>query len=131
MTTPDLVDQALADMRAGRRVLIVASSNVAAASMRHRFVERLVAGESVSSPGSSHHRVSRHGDGWIAFISYTSIRLGGGRGMELDRIYVDETELHRELMPALATARDGGKIVHYTGRSLAEDLGPDLDLIIF
>lgn len=131
MTTPDLVDQALADMRAGRRVLIVTPTNDAAASMRDQFSARLAAGESVRSTGGHCYRVTTQGGGWIEFRSYISIRNGGVRGMTLDRIYVDHTELHRELMPALVTARDGGKIVHYTGRSLAEDIGPDLDLIIF
>lgn len=110
MSDPDLIDQALADMRAGRRVLVIAPSDTTRRDLRNRIAARLTESETVRRSGNC-DRVTAPGDGWIEIRGYTSVRHGACLGIRLDRVYVDHSELSAELALRLAAPRSTD-IVH-------------------
>jgi hypothetical protein len=111
MNGTDLIARVLADMRTGCRVLVVAPTADAARAMHEQAAARLATGELARR--SATVRITRNDGGWIEFRSYVSVRGGATRGMSLDRVYVDHTELCAILAPCLVTSRDGAGIVHY------------------
>ncbi|MGY4098058.1 hypothetical protein ACW2Q0_00595 [Nocardia sp. R16R-3T] len=102
-----ILDQALADMRAGRRVLLIAPSAVAVTRLVDKALPLLRAGESARQ-----RPATITGDrGWIQLRPYPTSR-DSGRGLTLDRIYFDHSELYELLAPALSFATNGDRIVH-------------------
>ncbi|MGI5222185.1 hypothetical protein [Nocardia sp. CA-290969] len=110
MNAPDLTALALADMRAGRRVLVIAPSSSTAKALRDRMTAQLADGETARN-ANGNHRITSAGPGWIEIRGYTSVRLGACRGVVLDRVYVDHSELTTELAMRLGSSRSAD-IVH-------------------
>ncbi|MFD6357930.1 hypothetical protein [Nocardia tengchongensis] len=120
---PTIIDQALADMRAGLRVLIVAPSDDAITTLLTKAMEQLREGERAQR---SHQtplvfaRPARRSDqdatlsgsdgGWIRFCRY--MNRAAARGFTVDRIYVDHAELWDRLAPTMVGSIDGPVITH-------------------
>ncbi|MGV9666948.1 hypothetical protein [Nocardia niigatensis] len=103
---------ALADMREGHRVLIVAANRDAVAHMVGVARGKLLDGERLRRSAGSEEITSTAG-GWIRFACYTSATHGAGRGLTLDRIHLDHSALWDELAPTLSTAALGATITHH------------------
>ncbi|MFD3748343.1 hypothetical protein [Nocardia sp. NPDC058633] len=99
-----LLDQALADMRAGLNVAYVATSGKALSRIDYLARERLVDGERMGR-----RMISGSGDGTVTFCLYSSIP----RGIVLDRAYFDHSDVYDEIAPCMATsAASGPRFVH-------------------
>jgi hypothetical protein len=105
------VDRALTDMRDGLAVLVIAGSNIDARRLFDQAAEKLnVDGEAgrwrdelITSPTG----------GRIYFRTYAgAVRCGAVRGLTLDSVYVDHSELERQVAPCFVTSPTGGEIVH-------------------
>ncbi|OXR46658.1 hypothetical protein B7C42_01633 [Nocardia cerradoensis] len=90
-----VVDQALVDMRNGGRVLVVAPTQSAAVALFDNASRRLTDGE--TGHRSHSPRIRGAGEGWIQFQSFSA----AGRGLTLDRVYVELSALVTELAPAV------------------------------
>lgn len=100
MTTPS-VAAALADMREGRRVLVIAPGRQAVVELWATACGVLVDGErSYRSVGAE--RIARKAGGWIMFRTYGA----GVRGLELDSVYIDNTAMFTAMSPTLSAAAE-------------------------
>jgi hypothetical protein len=102
-----ILEQALADMRDGRRVLLIAPSAAAVTRLGYKALPLLRAGESARQRPAT----ITGGRGMIHLRPYPTSRESG-RGLTLDRVYFDHSDLYEALLPALSFAIDGGRIVH-------------------
>ncbi|WP_306357441.1 MULTISPECIES: hypothetical protein [unclassified Nocardia] len=106
------LDRALADMREGRVVLVVAASNDTIADHVAAVAGQLREGETAWRTYGS-QRVAAPGGGSIVFRSYASVvHNGGGRGLSVDHVYIDHGELYEQLAPTLVCSRDIVAITH-------------------
>ncbi|MFE3051590.1 hypothetical protein [Nocardia sp. NPDC059239] len=106
------LDAALADMREGHQVLIVAANRDAIARMVNDARPQLRPGERLNVTNGG-ERITRFDGGWIYFRCYSAVTRGSGRGFSLDRVHVDHTELWDELAPTLVNAAPGPTITHH------------------
>ncbi|WP_280371135.1 hypothetical protein [Nocardia wallacei] len=99
---PSTVDRALADMREGRKVMVIAvvPNHDGLTPLLNKAVDQLLDGERAYS-SRDNARITAPGGGWIAFRTVGGIQGGGGRGLELDRVYIDHAELMRRIAPAV------------------------------
>lgn len=107
-----VIDQALADMRDGLGVLVIASTAPAADDAFKEAARGLVRGERAHR-GAGHIRIDRTGGGWIVFRGYSTITRGGGRGLSVDRVLFDHRDLYEQIAPMFVTARAGFQVEHY------------------
>ena len=98
-----LLDQALADMRAGLQVAYVATSGKALDLINHLARKQLGDGERVG------RRMISNGEGTVTFCLYSSIP----RGYEFDRAYLDHSDVYKVLAPTMSTSTaPGPRFVH-------------------
>ncbi|MFE3060682.1 hypothetical protein [Nocardia sp. NPDC059239] len=106
------LDAALADMREGHCVLVVAANRDAIARMVNDARAQLRPGERLNVTNGG-ERITRFDGGWIYFRGYSGVTRGSGRGFSLDRVHVDHTELWVELAAALVNAKPEPTITHH------------------
>lgn len=110
-----MLDYALEDMRHGARVMLILPSDRAIDAAIFEARTKAEAGERVRR---RHPRIDRSLGGSIVLSIYSRFSVSG-RGLTLDRIYVDHSELYLQLAPCMATstAVRNPRFVH----------GPELD----
>lgn len=98
-----VVDKALADMREGRRVMVIALARNATrlTQLLDEARGKLHADEWAQHSAQQSRIARRGGDGLIEFRTFGSIVQGGGRGLTLDRVYIDHAALVEEIGPAV------------------------------
>lgn len=107
-----ILDAALADMREGRRVVLISANREAIGRLIGSARAKLLPGEKLlRSVGNG--EITRVGGGLIRFLGYTGTTRGVGRGMTVDRVHVDHSVLWDELAPMLATAAPGLTVTHH------------------
>ncbi|VFA94760.1 Uncharacterised protein [Nocardia farcinica] len=97
----DTVERALAEMRAGRRVLVLTMTEPGARAMHDRAAALLTDGERARRSGLSVTSAADRGRLMFATIRTAPARF---RGNELDSVYVDHDELRRAAAPAMMTS---------------------------
>lgn len=103
-----VVDGALADMRAGKRVVIAAESVAHARHCFHEFADRAVEGETVRR-ANGQERIEHPSTGLILF---RSVRGNALRGLTADVVYLDadaSPEQMAEVLPVVASS--GGEVI--------------------
>ncbi|GAB3211321.1 hypothetical protein [Nocardia tengchongensis] len=101
------IDRALADMRDGLRVLLVAPTNDAISKLLAEASEKLREGETIRK--SAGGTITGSG-GWIRFCLY--LNPADGRGLTVDRVYVDHADLWKRLAPTMSGSTNGPVITH-------------------
>ena len=105
----DIVDKALADMREGRKVLVVSADEPGIARLFDLFAEGAEAGERVYR-AAHRQRIERGAGGRITFATYGGARTL--RGIDLDSVYLDHSRVREALMPNLCTSAEP-RLQHY------------------
>ena len=101
-----VLDLALADMRAGRRVALVVSNGQALDRIAWQAHQLSRPGETVTQ------RMISSGTGMIRFFLYANAS-GAMRGLEVDRVYFDHSDVHTNLAPTMCTSTaPGPRFVH-------------------
>ena len=103
-----VLDLALADMRDGRRVMLIVEDSDAIRATIAEARRKLAEGEQARSVRP---RITGRDGGWI--VVCTRRTPGTGRGLSLDRVYFDHTRLYREIAPCMVTSTaPGPRFVH-------------------
>lgn len=110
--TSRAVDLALADMRNGLRVLVIAANERAVTALLDYAGEQLQDSEKMRRTQGT-QRIAGSKPGVVVFISYADAgNTGGGRGLSLDSVYVDHTALWNALAPTMIGKPGGPDITH-------------------
>ena len=100
----DTVERALAEMRAGRRVLVLTLTEPGARAMHDRAAALLTDGETARRGVSARQNtVHRQAGGRLEFAPIGSA-ASQCRGLTLDTVYVDHDELRAMTAPAMMSS---------------------------
>lgn len=105
-TGVQIVDDALADMRSGRSVLVVASDAPTAKKLFDAARSQLELGETARRPSITHSN-----GGWISFEHHGTVQAAV-RGLQLDRVYFDHSAAMEAVVGAMIGS-DSPLIRHY------------------
>ncbi|MGW6699626.1 hypothetical protein [Nocardia sp. NPDC055049] len=101
-----VLDQALADMRAGQNVALIASTGRTLDRIHDQSRKLLRDGERIG------RRMISNGTGSVTLSLYAS-SPSALRGLEVDRAYFDHSDIHAVLAPTMCTSTaPGPRFVH-------------------
>lgn len=101
-----VVDGILADMRAGRRVLVVAQTVRMARFAFNEVAAAAVEGETVRR-ANGRERITHPDGGWIRFCSVSG---HGARGLAADVVFIDADPTMEQLAELVPVAASGGEV---------------------
>jgi hypothetical protein len=104
----DIVDQALADMREGRRVLVISANESGVIDLLNAMTERTLSSERAYR-AAHHRRIESRTGGTIRFATYAHAAV---RGLTLDSVYFDHSRIMAEVAPAMCTSAEP-RVQHY------------------
>lgn len=105
-----ILDQALADMRMGRAVLLVVSSAADIDAVLDEAASLAYESERITRTNGNAGIADAEHPGHIAVRPYAS--ADKSRGDAWARVYFDHTGIHARLAPALSTSKFGRRTIH-------------------
>ncbi len=100
-------DGVLADMRAGRRVIVFSRGHLAARELLASFAEHVRDGERVYRTHGSERVEARNSGGWVRFMSIAA----GVRGLSADVVVLDTQPSPQQLEEIVPITSVGGEVM--------------------